>query len=75
MQQVTIEEAKKNLAELFDCALSGEEIILTKNGDGPVVRLEPFQKAKRRQAGSAAGMFTISDDFDEPLEEFKEYME
>lgn len=27
-----------------------------------------------RQAGSAQGLFTIPDDFDEPLEDFKEYM-
>lgn len=30
---------------------------------------------KRRKAGSAAGKITISDDFDEPLEEFKEYQQ
>jgi mRNA-degrading endonuclease RelE of RelBE toxin-antitoxin system len=28
---------------------------------------------RRRQAGSAKGLVTISDDFDEPLEDFKEY--
>ena len=27
-----------------------------------------------RRAGSAQGRITIADDFDEPLEEFKEYM-
>jgi Protein of unknown function (DUF2281) len=27
-----------------------------------------------RQAGSMKGMFTLSDDFDEPLEDLKEYM-
>ncbi len=30
---------------------------------------------KRRQAGSAAGQIFIASDFDEPLEEFKDYME
>jgi hypothetical protein len=29
---------------------------------------------RRRQAGSAKGLVTISDDFDEPLEDFKDYM-
>lgn len=28
---------------------------------------------RRRQAGSAKELVTISDDFDEPLEDFKEY--
>lgn len=27
-----------------------------------------------RRAGSMKGMFTLSDDFDEPLEDLKEYM-
>lgn len=31
----------------------------------------PLQK---RQFGAAKGFFVISDDFDEPLEDFKEYM-
>jgi hypothetical protein len=29
---------------------------------------------RRRQAGTAKGLVTISDDFDEPLEDFKDYM-
>ena len=32
------------------------------------------QKPKRRKAGSAAGKFKLAPDFDEPLEDFKEYM-
>jgi hypothetical protein len=33
-----------------------------------------IRSPKRRQVGSAKGMITISADFDEPLEEFEEYM-
>lgn len=29
---------------------------------------------KNRKAGSAKGMFVMADDFDEPLEDFAEYM-
>lgn len=29
---------------------------------------------KKRQFGCAKGMFTMSDDFDEPLDDFKDYM-
>lgn len=29
---------------------------------------------KKRQFGAAKGFFVMSDDFDEPLEDFKEYM-
>ena len=36
--------------------------------------LEQKIRGKRhRQSGSAKGLVTISDDFDEPLEDFKEY--
>jgi antitoxin (DNA-binding transcriptional repressor) of toxin-antitoxin stability system len=41
----------------------------------PVVKLVviPKQVKGNRQAGSAKGMVWMSDDFDEPLEDFKEY--
>jgi hypothetical protein len=32
------------------------------------------KKIKERQFGYAKGFFTMSDDFDEPLDDFKEYM-
>jgi len=32
------------------------------------------RKPKNRKAGSAEGKFTIAPDFDQPLEDFKEYM-
>lgn len=33
------------------------------------------EKIKKRKAGIAKGYFKMSDDFDEPLEDFKEYTE
>ncbi|MHC5833068.1 MAG: DUF2281 domain-containing protein [Nostoc sp.] len=40
------------------------------------MKLTPVSPVKRRrQPGSAKGLITISDDFDAPLEDFKEYME
>lgn len=38
-------------------------------------KAEPEKKNIRRTYGYAKGFFTMSDDFDEPLEDFKEYME
>jgi len=32
------------------------------------------RKHKKRQFGSAKGMITMADDFDDPLEDFQEYM-
>ncbi len=36
--------------------------------------VETPKPRKKRQAGSAKGMFVMTDAFDEPLEDFAEYM-
>jgi antitoxin (DNA-binding transcriptional repressor) of toxin-antitoxin stability system len=77
MQQITLEEASKNLSGLVEAALNGEEIFLLKDNQ-PVIRLLSLEtEVKRRpaKAGSAKGLVWIADDFDAPLEDFKEYME
>ena len=76
MYQVDIVEAKEKLLELIEAAIRGEEVAITQDNQ-PVVKLVviPKQAKPNRQAGSAKGMVWMSDDFDEPLEEFKEYME
>jgi prevent-host-death family protein len=76
MYQVDIVEAKEKLLELIEAAMRGEEIAIAKDNE-PVVKLVAIPKKSKpnRQAGSAKGMVWMSDDFDEPLEEFKEYME
>jgi antitoxin (DNA-binding transcriptional repressor) of toxin-antitoxin stability system len=72
MQQVTIEQAKINLAVLVEAALKGEEIIIEE--DEKAVKLVPFQLHKPRpQFGSAKDLIEIKDNFDEPIEDFAEY--
>lgn len=76
MTQITLTEASQHLSDLIEAALKGEEIIITKDNK-PVVKLVPVSSVKKRwpaKAGSAKGLVTISDDFDEPLEDFKDYM-
>lgn len=74
MHQINIDEAKSNLPELIDAAINGEESVIAKD-DQHVVKLVPISRAKPRpQFGSAKGLIAISDDFDEPLEDFAEYM-
>lgn len=74
MQQVNIEEAKSQLPDLIDAAVNGEEVVIAKD-EQHLVKLVPISPAKpRRRSGSAKGMITMSDDFDEPLEDFAEYM-
>jgi antitoxin (DNA-binding transcriptional repressor) of toxin-antitoxin stability system len=74
MHQINIDEAKSNLTDLIDAAINGEEIVIAKD-DQHVVKLVPISRTKPRpQFGSAKGLISISDDFDEPLEDFAEYM-
>jgi antitoxin (DNA-binding transcriptional repressor) of toxin-antitoxin stability system len=73
--QVSATEAATKLNELMEAAINGEEVILL-NGDRPAIKLTPIGKIRPdRKPGSAKGLIWVSDDFDEPLEEFQEYME
>jgi antitoxin (DNA-binding transcriptional repressor) of toxin-antitoxin stability system len=75
MQQVTLDEAKARLGELIDAALQGETVSIAKD-EGRAVQLVPVGPPKRRrQFGSAKGLIVMSEDFDAPLEDFREYME
>jgi antitoxin (DNA-binding transcriptional repressor) of toxin-antitoxin stability system len=54
--------------------MGGDEVIITKSGQ-PGVRLVSISKHRnQRLFGSARGIIEMSDDFDEPLEDFREYM-
>ncbi len=74
MTQIELKQAQEHLLELIELAVQGEEIIIYKNKK-PLVKLIPISpKRQLRQFGSAKGLIVIEDDFDEPLEEFEEYM-
>ena len=71
MTQLDISQAKSKLANLLDLAIEGEEIIITEN-DQPIAKISPIKKPLKR--GSAKGKVWMSEDFDEPLSDFDEYM-
>ena len=74
MQQIDIQQAKAVLSDLIEAVNQGEEIIITK-GNQPVAKLIPIiQDKPQPKFGSAKGLISMSDDFDEPLEDFNEYM-
>ena len=74
MHQVSVEEAQTNLRDLVDAAVNGEEVVIAKDEEH-LVRLVPVPRTNPRpQFGSARGLVTMSEDFEEPLEEFEEYM-
>jgi antitoxin (DNA-binding transcriptional repressor) of toxin-antitoxin stability system len=75
MQTVSLHEAENQLLELIQAANSGEEVII-KADDELSVQLVPRTSPKRkRQFGSARGLISMAPNFDEPLDDFREYME
>jgi antitoxin (DNA-binding transcriptional repressor) of toxin-antitoxin stability system len=75
MTQVTIHEAKTHLSQLIQRALGGEEIMIAK-GKQPLVKLAvlPEARTQRRIGGAADVILYIAEDFDEPLDIFRDYM-
>ena len=74
--QVNIHEAKTQLSKLIQAALNGKQVIIAK-ANKPVVRLEVLPEARsNRKVGNAKKLIrSMANDFDEPLDDFKEYME
>ncbi len=73
-----VADAQKRLAEIVENMIPGEKLFLTVN-DHPIaelVRTDYLPTTEPRRPGSAAGkILFMADDFDAPLEDFKEYME
>ena len=64
---VNMHEAKTHLSRLANRALSGEEIVIAKNGV-PLFRLMPIDNTgKERKPGLSQGSASFSDDFTDPL--------
>ena len=74
MHQVSIHEAKTNLSKLIQEALNGETVIIAK-GKNPLIKLEVLENIKkhRRIGGANKLLIDMSDDFNAPLDDFKEY--
>jgi prevent-host-death family protein len=75
MTRVNLAEAKARLSELVDAALDGEEIVIARR-NVPVVKLMALKQRKKNvpDFGLFKGRIWIAPDFDEPLEEFAEYV-
>jgi antitoxin (DNA-binding transcriptional repressor) of toxin-antitoxin stability system len=76
MQTVTVNEALQQLPALMNAAIRGEEVVITSE-QNESVKLVPLSVTALppRKAGSGKGTFFMADDFDAPLEDFREYME
>lgn len=74
---ITLEEAQTSLAELIHRLMPGEEIVITENDRVVaklVVPLAPSPPRKVPRLGTLRGTVLSMDHFDDPLEEFEEYL-
>jgi prevent-host-death family protein len=74
---ITLKEAQAKLKELIDSLAPGEEVLITEN-QKPVAKLVGKQVDHPARPAPGLGKGSIlfmAPDFDEPMEEFKEYME
>ena len=73
MHKIDLSEAETCLAKLIKEAANGEDVIITHN-DGSAFKIVPLSReAPAPKFGSAKGLFKMAEDFDEPLEDFKDY--
>ncbi|MGH2844022.1 MAG: type II toxin-antitoxin system Phd/YefM family antitoxin [Solirubrobacteraceae bacterium] len=74
-KSVGVHEAKTHLSRLVDRALAGEDIVITRRGE-EVVRLVPTAPRRPRVFGIDQGVWSVPEDFDEPLPpEMQKYFE
>ncbi len=74
MKSVGLFEAKTHLAALVDQVQEEGRIILTRRGK-PVAELRPVESKGPRKFGASKGsLIYMEPDFNEPLEDFKDYM-
>ena len=72
---VELAQAEGRLASLIQEVGIGAEVVITRNGQ-PIARIvaATTESGPDRVPGSAKGLFTVPDDFDAPIEDFREYM-
>jgi antitoxin (DNA-binding transcriptional repressor) of toxin-antitoxin stability system len=75
LSNVSIQEAQAHLPDLIDRLVPGEELIVTRD-NRPVARLARSALTSWPcKAGSAKdSILSIADDFDAPLDDFREYV-
>jgi antitoxin (DNA-binding transcriptional repressor) of toxin-antitoxin stability system len=74
MYSIALKEAQSQLEALTAKVVTGEEVIIT-DDKGMIFQLIQVKPKKfKPKFGSAKGLISMTDDFDEPLDDFKDYM-
>jgi antitoxin (DNA-binding transcriptional repressor) of toxin-antitoxin stability system len=76
MERYSLQEAQTQLDKLLADARNGKTVVILDDDNRPV-KLMPIEEdnSNPRKAGRLKGKIHMSDDFDAPLEDFREYME
>ncbi len=86
MKTIALNEAQRSLADLIHCLAPGEVVTIIENSR-PVAQIVQFPTIATRpprprppvtgipKVGQYEGRLVVPEDFDEPLEELREYME
>jgi antitoxin (DNA-binding transcriptional repressor) of toxin-antitoxin stability system len=72
-EEVIFTEAAQPIAKVIKLLPAGNNNVAMQRIHNSSSQILPIKK--RRKAGSAAGQIFMAPDFDEPLDDFKEYME
>jgi antitoxin (DNA-binding transcriptional repressor) of toxin-antitoxin stability system len=74
MHEANRQKAETQLPELIEEAASSEEVAIA-DSDGTAFEIVQTKSTKPRPVfGSAKGSIEMSDDFDDPLEDFEDYV-
>jgi len=74
MPPVSLDDAKSRLAELIGAALRGETVSIALDDEQSVQLVPVVRRRRAGKFGSARGQIWMADDFDAPLDEFKEWL-
>jgi antitoxin (DNA-binding transcriptional repressor) of toxin-antitoxin stability system len=75
MNTLSIEVARLEWQNILQDALMGIPSVITKAGK-PVAEIKPLQQNRPKPVfGCAKGQILMAEDFDQPLDDFSEYMQ
>lgn len=73
MRLINLKETEPQLAKLIEIVNTGEEVVII-NHEGAAFKIIPTTVVKAiPKFGSARGLIKMSDDFDDPLDDFEDY--
>ena len=74
MYEIALQEAQKRFIELLNAVANGNDVCIRRE-DGTLFKIvRVTQSPPVPKFGSARGLIHMAEDFDEPLEDFEEYM-